>query len=121
MHDPLGTHCLLELFGCPEQVLTDLTLIEQAVRQTASEAQTTLIELTSHQFATGGITAVALLAESHISIHTWPEHGYAAADLFTCNLTGDPAAACRALAERLDAEDTKLQTLRRGHLASLRR
>jgi len=115
MHQPHGIHCLLELIGCPADSLSDIDRIESAIRHAADIASVTLIKMTTHRFETGGVTAVALLSESHLSIHTWPEHGYAAVDLFTCGRDGDAERACASIAEALDAERYDLQHVFRGN------
>lgn len=73
----------------------------------------TLIDLCVHQFSPHGITATATLAESHIALHTWPEFGYFAADLFFCG-KGDPHRAMRSLQEALQAKQVRYTELKRG-------
>ena len=78
-----GRHLIAELHGCSG--LGDVALIETALAESAAAAGATLLDLRLHGFGAGqGVTGVALLAESHISIHTWPEHSYAAIDAFMC-------------------------------------
>jgi len=113
--NPAGIHCILELYGCPPGRLNDENFVRQAVSQAAAKSMSTLLNLSSHHFEPQGVTAVALLAESHISIHTWPEHGYAAVDAFTCGTTSDPHAACDFLAEQLGAQRHQLLMLPRGN------
>ena len=79
-----GIHAIIELYDCPEALLNDEAYVRKAIELTAAAARANLLELNSHRFAPHGVTAVGLLAESHIAIHTWPDRGYAAADLFTC-------------------------------------
>lgn len=79
----LGHHLLADLHGCPH--LDDPVLVEAALRAAVAAAGVRLLDLRLHHFgARQGVTGVALLAESHISIHSWPEHGYAAIDIFIC-------------------------------------
>lgn len=114
---PVGTHCLLELYDCPAILLNDRCLIEQLLTDAAQIARSTLLTLTSQAFQPQGVTALALLAESHISIHTWPETGYAAVDVFTCGQHTRPEAACDYLIKQLQAQHNSLTTLlRRGYL-----
>jgi S-adenosylmethionine decarboxylase proenzyme len=72
-----GISYLLELYDCPPEILDDQVHIEAAIREAVDHANATLLELVTRRFAPQGVTALALLAESHISIHTWPELGYA--------------------------------------------
>lgn len=115
----VGTHCLLELTGCPPQLLNDEQMLRQALTDAAAASGSTLLHLTSHAFSPCGVTAVGLLAESHLSIHTWPEQGYAAVDIFTCGAACDPEAACRLLQTRLQAESGHLRMLGRGNDTTL--
>lgn len=111
--DCRGTHIIADLYGCSG--LDDLPLIDAALRDATDAIGATLIDLRLHPFGPGqGITGVALLAESHISIHSWPEHGYAAVDVFVCGSAADPAAAIRLLCHRLHAGRSEISYLQRG-------
>ncbi|MEK6540529.1 MAG: adenosylmethionine decarboxylase [Pseudomonadota bacterium] len=93
-----GRHLLADLIGCAGG-LDDLALVERALRDGVMAAGATLIDIRLHHFGPGqGVTGVALLSESHISIHTWPEHGYGALDFFLCGATNDIEAALCAVA-----------------------
>ena len=109
-----GTHCILDLYDCPASLLNDRQFIEQAMRDAAKQGLATLLNEVSHQFSPQGVTALGLLAESHLSVHTWPEHCYAAVDVFTCGDNAKPEQACMFLAERLEAKRHNLQTIARG-------
>lgn len=110
---PVGTHCILEVYGCPAEALNDAERIQQALRDAARVAESTLLDEVCHQFQPHGVTALALLAESHISVHTWPETGYAAIDVFTCGEHTKPEKACVYLVEALQAGTYTLQTVAR--------
>ena len=85
IHQPAGQHLLADLNGIAPQRLSDCATLEQLLRQAAQAAGTHVLFSHFHGFGTGlGVTGVVLLAESHITIHTWPENGYAAADIFMC-------------------------------------
>ncbi len=118
MNQPTGVHCILELFDCPFELLNDETFIRRTIGQAAVESGSTLLSMTSHCFDPQGVTALGLLAESHISIHTWPENGYAAADVFTCGNHCDPKKACKFLVERMNAEHHTLSVIERGSSVS---
>ena len=108
-----GTHLLADLFGCTG--LDDIARVEAALRNAVAAGGATLLDLKLHGFGAGqGVTGVALLAESHISIHTWPERDYAAADIFLCGRRHDLDAALAALATGLGAERYEEQRIARG-------
>ncbi len=110
----MGLHCILDLYGCPVELLNDASFVKEALREAVKHASATLIEEVVHQFRPQGVTAIALLAESHLSIHTWPELAYAAADVFTCGRRVQPEEACRYLAIAFKAREHSLIKLPRG-------
>jgi S-adenosylmethionine decarboxylase len=115
-HD--GCHLLAELYGCIN--LGDEALIAQALIGAARAAGATLLDLKVHGFGAGhGVTGVALLAESHISIHTWPEHDYAAIDIFLCAPWHDAEAGLGVLIEALAAERVQRRRIVRGYAAAI--
>jgi S-adenosylmethionine decarboxylase len=96
MDDHLGRHLLADLYDCTN--LTDVVLVERALRDAAAAGGATVLHVQVHGFGEGqGVTGVALLAESHITIHTWPETGFAAVDLFLCGRRHDVSAALESL------------------------
>ena len=97
-------HLLFQLTGCPFDKLNDEALIREYIKMAAQQSLSTLLDIVSHKFEPQGVTAVALLAESHISIHTWPEKGAAQCDIFTCSEYGAPEAAAECLSNLLNAE-----------------
>jgi S-adenosylmethionine decarboxylase len=103
-HEPVGVHYILEIYECPSAVLNNLTYIMESLRGAVKVAGATLLNEVSHQFSPQGVTALMLLAESHISIHTWPESGYAAIDVFTCGSHTMPDMACAHLVDKLQAK-----------------
>ena len=109
-----GVHAIIELYGCPFVLLNDESYIRRVIQQASAAAKTHLLNLTSHRFSPQGITALGLLAESHISIHTWPEAGYAAADLFTCGDKISSIDASRKITELLKADRHSVRYLTRG-------
>lgn len=112
-----GRHLLADLHGCVG--LDDIALIEDALRAAVIAAGATLIEIRLHSFGPGqGITGMALLAESHISIHSWPEHGYAALDFFLCGTRHDLDAALAAVTARLAPERIDQRVIARGYGAA---
>ncbi|MEM1209066.1 MAG: adenosylmethionine decarboxylase [Planctomycetota bacterium] len=111
---PVGKHCLVELHGCDPALLDDLDHVRRTLADAAQHGMSTLLNVTCHRFEPQGVTALALLAESHLSIHTWPEHGYAAVDAFTCGTTADPVRCCRYIGEALGATRVEVRTIARG-------
>lgn len=111
--DTVGKHCILELYGCDSSRLDDEAFLRDTITAAAKRAGATLLNLITHRFEPQGVTGLALLAESHISIHTWPESGYAAVDVFTCGDHTMPERACQVLAEELLAKGQKLTSFRR--------
>ena len=80
-----GNHGLLDLYGCDEAILKDEGRLKTALAAAAQAAEATILTEHFHTFGgAGGVTGILLLAESHISIHTWPEHRFAAIDAFIC-------------------------------------
>lgn len=112
-----GTHLLIDLRGCHH--LDDLAAVEAALRSAVAIAGATLIDLRLHHFGPGhGVTGVAMLAESHISIHTWPEHGYAAIDIFLCGPRHDLDAVVVALEQAFAAVHRDVRAFSRGYGAT---
>ena len=109
----VGKHCILELYDCDKGKLNDEAFIRTKITSAAKSAGATLINLISHHFEPQGVTGLALLAESHISIHTWPENGYAAIDIFTCGDHTMPEKACQFLYNALLAKEYSLTNLNR--------
>lgn len=114
----LGHHWIVDLHGCPASLLDDHDLIRNRLKETTERYGLSLLKIVSNQFEPQGVTAVGLLAESHLSIHTWPEHGYAAVDIFTCASDQNLHAACQFIAKSLQAKESTVLRLQRGVLTS---
>jgi len=108
-----GRHLIVEYRGCDTDILNRMDTIERLMREAASEAGTTVVASVFHPFSPQGITGVVVIEESHLSIHTWPEHGYAAVDFYTCG-DGDPETAHRILMSGLDADYAEVMQVDRG-------
>ncbi|MFM1799033.1 MAG: S-adenosylmethionine decarboxylase proenzyme [Cyanobacteriota bacterium] len=111
--ETVGKHCILELYDCDSAKLDDESFLRTTITSAAQRAGATLLQLITHRFDPQGVTGLALLAESHISIHTWPESGYAAVDVFTCGDHTMPERACHVLQAALGASHHKLTSFRR--------
>ena len=106
-------HILFTLRGCPYSLLDDELHIREVLADAARLAQSRLLAISSHKFDPHGVTAVALLAESHISIHTWPEKGEAVCDVFTCGDHTHPKAAAIYMADAMGSLDCVSETFKR--------
>ena len=106
-------HILFTLKGCAADDLDDEGFIRDIMFQAANKCNSTLIKLHSHKFSPQGVTAIALLAESHISIHTWPETGVAVCDIFTCGDHTTPEDGVEYMRTELNASNIMVQTILR--------
>jgi S-adenosylmethionine decarboxylase len=109
----VGTHLVVDAWQAPGELLNDAERIRRAILDAVDAGEATLIDLCVHQFSPHGVTATATLAESHIAIHTWPELGYFAADLFFCG-RGKPKEAIKLLQTALQAQKIAMREIDRG-------
>ena len=107
-------HILLELYRCDFEKLNDESFLRCSLNKAAKLAKATVLNLVSNKFDPQGVTAIALLAESHISIHTWPESNYSAVDIFTCGQNMMPELASQYLIESLMAKEHSLRVIERN-------
>ena len=112
----LGKHLLLELKDCDREVLNDLNFLKGMLSVAASEAGATVLGESFHQFSPQGVSGVVIIAESHLFIHTWPECGYAAIDIFTCGDTVQADKAARRLIRELKSKNHSMLEIQRGIL-----
>ncbi|PHS36629.1 MAG: S-adenosylmethionine decarboxylase proenzyme [Alkaliphilus sp.] len=112
--DNLGRHILAEFYNCDENILNDHKLIEEYMVEAANEANATVVTSNFHMFNPWGVSGVVVIQESHLTIHTWPEYGYAAIDLFTCGDEVNPWLAFDYLKTKLKAEITETSEYPRG-------
>ncbi|MCP4248886.1 MAG: adenosylmethionine decarboxylase [bacterium] len=110
----IGSHCILELYGCPAELLDDEAFVSGALAGAVDQGMATLLHQVSHHFEPQGVTALALIAESHVAVHTWPEYGYAAIDVFTCGDRASAEQACHYLVGAFQAQRHTLDKLVRG-------
>lgn len=108
----LGRHLIVEFWEAEH--LNSAPVLEQALRETVSAIDGTLLDLRVHTFPVHGVTGVAIIAESHVAVHTWPEHGYAAVDIFTCNLEADVEAGIDTLKRHFRPGRVQVMEVRRG-------
>ena len=110
----LGTHIVCELSGCDAAKLTDVDAVRAMMEKAAKAANASIVTTAFHRFQPQGVSGVVVIEESHLSIHTWPETGYAAMDFYTCGDHTDPWAACEYAAEALDAKTMLTTEVKRG-------
>ena len=110
----LGRHLLLELFDCDLDAINNLHGVKQTLVEAARRAQATIVDVVFHEFNPFGISGVVVIAESHLSIHTWPEYRYAAVDIFSCGDVLRPEVAANYLVEQFGAERTSIVEMQRG-------
>ena len=112
----LGTHLLLELKDCNPKTLGNLEFVRETLKNAALEAKATIVEVAFHEFSPFGISGMVVIAESHLAIHTWPEYGYAAVDVFTCGDLIDPRVAAKFLIEKFQSLNPSIVEMKRGIL-----
>ena len=112
----LGKHLLLELKDCNREVLNDLGFLKDVLQTAASEANATVLGESFHHFNPHGVSGVVIIAESHLVIHTWPEYGYAAVDIFTCGNSVRPEKASEILIGKLGTKNHSILEIQRGIL-----
>ena len=110
----LGKHFLIELNDCNPKILNDLNAIRDIMLAAAIEAGATVLGESFHQFSPQGVSGVIIIAESHLTIHTWPEYGYAAADIFSCGTTVQPEKAAEVIINRLNPRSHAIVQMHRG-------
>jgi len=111
--EKLGSHLIAETYFSNSDILNDEDKLKEALIDSAIYGDMTVINSISHKFSPHGVTALVLLAESHISIHTWPEYGYAAIDIFACG-EGNPHKSLERLKELLPIKEVKVLNVERG-------
>jgi len=109
----LGRQLVVEFWGCNE-LINSQEALEQALRKAVQEANAVLLDVRVHGFNPHGVSGVAIIAESHLAIHTWPEYGYAALDVFTCGEKTKPEAAIKVFRKLLQPERVEILEIKRG-------
>lgn len=112
----LGKHYLVEYYSCDPLILDDQSSIQGILLDAALKCGATVLEYSFHKFSPQGVSGVVVIAESHISIHTWPEYGYAAVDIFTCGTRVDPWVAYELMKNSLSAKETMVREIERGEI-----
>lgn len=112
--EALGRQILVEYYDCDSTKLNDVEFIESALIKATKASKATIVTHNFHKFSPHGVSGVIVIAESHVSIHTWPEYQYAAVDIFTCGDTIDPWIIQEFLKGSFGSENTSTMEMKRG-------
>ena len=112
----LGRQVVVEYYNCNSKTLNNVAYIKRAMREAAAACGATIVQEVFHLFNPHGVSGVIVIAESHLAIHTWPEYGYAAVDLFTCGEEINPESAFEHLRDALGAASFSMMEIKRGIL-----
>ncbi|MBF0464790.1 MAG: adenosylmethionine decarboxylase [Nitrospirae bacterium] len=110
----LGKHLLIELRECNPTRIIDLKEVTDALVGAARAAKATIVDVSFHEFNPFGISGMVIIAESHLSIHTWPEYNYAAVDIFTCGDIINPDHAAKYLIDKFESKNPSVMEMKRG-------
>ena len=114
--DYLGNHLLVELYECDSDKLNHLKKVERVLREAGRISGATALKASFHQFEPQGVSGVIIIAESHFTIHTWPEYGYAALDIFTCGESIDSQKALDYIEKELSVKTLSVTEIKRGNI-----
>lgn len=117
----LGSHLLVELYGCDSKSLEQESRVARVMREAAEQSEATVVAQSFHEFQPWGVSGAVIIQESHYTIHTWPEHEYAAVDLFYCGGTVKVHRAVEVLRENFRPKRIKFLVVRRGLQAEVSR
>ena len=112
----LGQHLIVELYGCDIKLINDVSQVEKIMLTAAEISKATIVKPIFHKFSPHGVSGVIVIAESHFSIHTWPEYGYCALDIFTCGETIDNETALKFMKKGFGAKTISVVETKRGIL-----
>jgi S-adenosylmethionine decarboxylase len=112
----LGKHLIVELYGCSFERLNDLVQVEEILIEAVKLSKATIVQPVFHQYSPHGVSGVVVIAESHFSIHTWPEYGYCALDIFMCGDQIDSDTSLEFLKTRFGAKSMAVMEIKRGIL-----
>jgi S-adenosylmethionine decarboxylase len=112
----LGRHFIVELYECDSELINDTDAIKDVLLESVKISGAEIIRPVFHKFSPHGVTGIVVIAESHFSIHTWPEYGYCAFDIFTCGDSIDNERAIQHVREKLKARAISVSEIKRGIL-----
>lgn len=110
----LGIHLLIEMYDCNSELLNNPEYVQSVLVQSAEHAGATVVSNSIHKFNPHGVSGAVVIAESHVTIHTWPEYNYAAVDVFTCSNTVSPWSIVTEIEEKLECKTSKITDIHRG-------
>lgn len=110
----LGRQILVEYYDCNNEVINDVSKIESMLLEATRRSNASIISHNFHKFSPHGISGTVVIAESHVAIHTWPEYGYAAVDIFTCGETIDPWVIQEYLKDGFESGNVSSMEMKRG-------
>ena len=116
MVQSLGNHLIVELYDCPGEVINDARTVEKALIEAVRVSGAKIVQSVVHEFNPHGISGVVVIEESHFSVHTWPEYGYCALDIFTCGDEIDYYSALQYLKKEFEAKNLSVTEMKRGML-----
>ncbi|ROR01597.1 adenosylmethionine decarboxylase [Desulfosoma caldarium] len=112
----LGKHLIVELYDCDFDLINDVSQVEKILVEAVAISKATIVQPIFHQFSPHGVSGVVVIAESHFTIHTWPEYGYCALDIFTCGELIDSDASLAYLQKAFKADNFSVMEIKRGVL-----
>jgi S-adenosylmethionine decarboxylase len=112
--EPVGHHYVAEASGCSPDIIGKVETVEQILVRAAEIAGVTVWSISFHRFSPNGVSGVVVISESHLSVHTWPEYGYVALDIFTCGNTAKPEAAVQYALKEFGASSMHITEVTRG-------
>ncbi|MDR7418776.1 MAG: adenosylmethionine decarboxylase [Armatimonadota bacterium] len=112
--EPVGHHYIAEASGCSPDIIGRVETVEQILVRAAEIAGVTVWSISFHRFSPNGVSGVVVISESHLSVHTWPEYGYVALDIFTCGNTAKPEAAVQYAIKEFGASSMHITEVTRG-------
>jgi S-adenosylmethionine decarboxylase len=112
--EPVGRHYIAEASGCNPDIIGKVETVEQILVRAAEVAGVTVWSISFHRFTPNGVSGVVVISESHLSVHTWPEVGYVALDIFTCGDDAKPEAAVEYALKQFEAQSMHITEVTRG-------
>ncbi len=119
--ETLGRHILIEFYNCNEETMASPELIEKYMNEAARIANATIVDSVFHHFNPYGVSGAVIISESHLAIHTWPEYGYAAVDVFTCGDKINPWTAFDYLEKVFEADRSESVEIPRGMVEKIKK